>query len=109
MDYEYTDAHGALLQEGDRVKMAGWPWPGAAGHELREDYAHGVIVSISDPDGDADDEGRTIGIPPAVKVQFDDGDEDTFTGTWTARGWWDDENAPFEFEDIEKVEVKNES
>jgi len=30
----------------------------------------GTVVSISDWDGDADDDGRTIAIPPRVEVRF---------------------------------------
>lgn len=39
---------------------------------------HGKVVSISDADGDADDEGRPVFYPPQVYVRFFDGVEDSF-------------------------------
>lgn len=38
----------------------------------------GEVVEITEPDGDVDDDGRTIGISPRVVVMYDNGDMDTY-------------------------------
>lgn len=56
----------------------------------------GEVITISDPDGDIDDEGRAYGISPSVGVQFNDCD-DSFPCTCDYEGRWF-------CDDIEKVE-----
>lgn len=64
-EIEYQDAYGNSLKRGDRVRMRLHPT------DEPEPCDYGVITEIYDPDGDVDDEGRTIGIPPAIVVEFD--------------------------------------
>lgn len=64
-----------------------------------------TVTKITDPDGDVDDEGRTIGIPPYVHVELrtPNGvviEMDDLRTYWTAQGWWD-EDAPYKCDDIE--------
>jgi hypothetical protein len=118
MNETYVDAKGAEISKGDRVRMAGWPWEElplgerpvltVAGEPLSAAEASGTILSISDPDGDVGDEGRSIAIPPRITVRFDDGVEDRYPGHWLAAGPWD-EDAPYEFEDIEKITTEERS
>jgi len=61
---QVLDANGTLLAVGSRVRCG--------------DDA-GTVTQITDPDGDVVDYGRTVGINPEVKVDFDDGTEDSFT------------------------------
>jgi hypothetical protein len=107
----YTDANGLEINVGDCVKMAGWPWADVptsehtaltlAGEPLTPFEACGRVTAIDDPDGDVDDEGRSVAIPPRVSVRFDDGTTDRYSGHWL--GSWGDEDAPFEFEDLERI------
>jgi hypothetical protein len=65
----------------------------------------GEVVSISDPDGDVDDEGRLYGIDPRISVQWVDeakGSLEAFGTSWTAKGPWD-EGAPYQCDDLEVV------
>ena len=67
-----------------------------------------VVTQITDPDGDVDDEGRTIGIPPYVHVEWRDSlgtaqEKDQLRTYWTAQGWWD-EGAPYKCDDLEVVD-----
>jgi hypothetical protein len=80
------DWQGQQIKVGQRVKV---------GDE------RGIVVSISDPDGDVDSYGRTVGINPSIEVRFP-GDTERFGTTWTATGPWD-EDAPYECEDVEVV------
>lgn len=82
----YIDTNGVEFKVGDRVN---------------DGRGSGVVESVSDPDGDVDDEGRSITIPPRALVKFDDGEDDYFTSYWTAQGPWDDD-APWQFDDLEK-------
>ena len=108
----YVDANGVEIVAGDRIRMAGWPWADQPVLErpvltvglkpLTECEACGVIVRFEDPDGDVDDEtGRSIMIPAAIHVRFDDGTEDHYQGHWT--GGYMEDDAPWEFEDVEKI------
>lgn len=94
-DTEFIDSGGKPIKVGSRVRIYGYN-PASDEH----DTFHGVVVRTTDPDGDADEEGRPFGINPTLTVKFDDGDEDTFTASWTAQGWWD-ENAPYQCEDLD--------
>jgi hypothetical protein len=92
MSYEtiVEDADGKRLLVGSRVRC---------GDDL------GVVTAISDPDGDVDDYGRSVGINPKVSVDFDDGSEDSFTTFMHIRGWVDymREDLPFRCEDVELI------
>jgi hypothetical protein len=72
-----------------------------------------TVTKITDIDGDVDDEGRGIAIPPFVYVNLGDaplhddavaadGDEQGFRTYFTGQGWWD-EDAPFKCDDMEVV------
>jgi hypothetical protein len=63
------DGNGVELKVGMAVKV---------GDEAND---RGVITEVSEPDGDVDDYGRSIGINPAVSVQFPDCD-DRFVSFW---------------------------
>ena len=75
-----------------------------------------TVTHISDCDGDVDDEGRSLSIPPYVYVKpenegdaADLADHIATDGTygfrtyWTAHGWWD-EDAPYKTDDLEVAE-----
>ena len=57
-----------------------------------------TVTRITDPDGDVDDEGRSIAIPPYVHVTHE-GTEESWRTYFTGQGWWDDE-APFACDDL---------
>jgi hypothetical protein len=85
----HRDADGSLIEVGTRIAAASGTISDKNGMRTY-DIPGGVIKEISDPDGDVDDEGRTIGINPQVTVLYDDGEEDTYTtfydwqsGEWT--------------------------
>jgi hypothetical protein len=85
---EHIDANGKPLKVGSRVTVG--PEPGD----------QGTVVSISDLEGDVDDEGRSIAIMPRVYVRFDDGVEDDF-GTSNVGGWNYYEPLVFQCDDLE--------
>lgn len=93
-DITIVDDEGREIRAGERVRLAGWPRPGE--HDAAQ--AHGIVLCVTDPDGDVDDEGRSYGIPPQVEVRFDDGVEDSFRTTWLG-GFYED--APFRVDDVE--------
>lgn len=74
-----------------------------------------TVTRITDPDGDVDDDGRSIAIPPYIYVRLDgteipdtatglspDGEYANFRTYFTGRGWWD-EDAPFACDDLEVI------
>ena len=85
------DYHGNEIKKGDRVCIYGY--------SHREDF-RGTVQVITDPDGDADDWGRSIYIYPRVTVLFDDGQEDSFTTTFKGV---DVETGDFFCFDLEKM------
>jgi hypothetical protein len=85
-----VDVDGSEIEGGRRVHVTGSP-------DVR-----GTVTGITDPDGDVDDEGHTIGISPRVVVMFDDGEDDRFTTSYTGRG--PGEDAPWECEDLKVIE-----
>ena len=84
MSERHVDADGKEIVVGTRVKIVGWD-------------GVGVVVSISDPDGDVDDEGRAFGIAPKITVEWADGEE-TFETSYAGSGYSLDE--PWECEDL---------
>lgn len=94
--YNYVDAKGNTIKAGDRVRIVMPP--------MKVDFAtEGKVISISDPDGDTNDYGRVVAIPPQIEILFDDGDTDTYVMSWASTGWWD-ENAPFVTEEVEVID-----
>src|SRR5262245_53962406 len=91
-----VDCNEAEVKLGDEVKFGVEDGPA-------------VIVEISDPDGDYDDElERSVEIPPVVTVRFSDGlTEQAGTNNITRVTWGDYPDGPAEMiyqcEDIEKV------
>jgi hypothetical protein len=84
------DDEGRDLVVGARVRLYGADSP--------DDY--GVVVGVSDPDGDVRD-GVPVAISPYVRVRFDNGVEDSFLACSTAR--WYDEPPDYRCEDVEVV------
>lgn len=64
-EFDFVDAYGTPIAVGDRVRVSRMP----SEEPCPTDY--GVVTSLCEPEGDADDEGRPIGIPPSVEVDFD--------------------------------------
>lgn len=71
--YTYKDANGEEIHQDDRVVM---PDDGDC-------QDRGTIIAINEPEGDVDDEGRTIYHAPSIRVHFDNGDVESFAlDTW---------------------------
>ena len=85
-DPQHIDADGKPLAVGSRVAVG--PEPGD----------QGTVTSISDLDGDVDDEGRSIAIMPRVYVRFDDGVEDDFGTSNTSGSFY--EQMVFQCDDL---------
>jgi hypothetical protein len=49
----------------------------------------GKVILITDPDGDADEEGRMHAINPKVEVEWTNGDKEMLDTTSTHLGWED--------------------
>lgn len=94
---QVVDSKGNVLSVGDRIRCYGFD----PEKDKYENY-HGRITEISDIDGDVDDWGRSIMIPPYVYVTYLDGDQDHFI---TQQQDWGE--SPFLCEDIDKVEGGN--
>jgi hypothetical protein len=92
MSHQITDSDGMPLRVGQTVHC------GVPGSHDPEDYA--TVVSISDVDGDLDDEGRPVFFMPRVSVRYADGQTDDFATETTATGPWDRDNAPYECGDV---------
>ena len=60
----------------------------------------GTVTEISDPDGDVDDYGRSVGILPRVFVKYDDGTDDNYPCRWNATGPWDDHRDDYTCDDV---------
>lgn len=80
-----VDANEQPLAEGSRVRLVG----------TEDEF--GVVLYVSDPDGDMV-EGRMIGYPPTVRVRFDDGVEDSLPASSRAR--WYDEDPNYQCDDL---------
>ena len=63
LDDRILDYKGNVIKVGDKVVSDEGDGPEVA-----------VVIDISDWDGDADDYGQTIVIPPAVTIKFEDGE-----------------------------------
>jgi hypothetical protein len=83
---EFIDANGDKLVVGSRVSVGD---------------CLGTVRTITDADADVD-EGRMVYMPSRVIVDFDAGDSDSFTTTWTAKGPWDSD-APHQCDDLEVI------
>lgn len=60
MSERILDGLGNDLEVGSRVRLYGWK-----PERDERDSFHGVVLEISDPDGDVDDEGRGVSnLPP---------------------------------------------
>jgi hypothetical protein len=78
-----TDFDGRPVLVGSRVRY----W------EPLEDgsIALGTVTRIEDWDGDADDEGRPVAIPPTVYVAWDSGETESYrTCDWSMGSPWHD-------------------
>jgi len=85
MSERIVDADGREIVVGTRVKVAGF-----------DDV--GFVTSISDPDGDCNDEGRAFGIAPKVAVEWQDGSVEEFGTEYAGSGYRDDD--PWQCEDL---------
>lgn len=83
-DYgELTDFDGRRIEIGTRVRMYDYE----PGHpDYRSDnhsWYQGEVIDLGEWDGDCDDEGRSIQIPPYVTVRWNDGQSSEFpTSEW---------------------------
>lgn len=75
-----VDAHDQRLVVGSRTRPYTWNCTGIPG---------GTVTCITEPEGDVDDEGRSIGINPRITVLFDDGVKDDFNTSYQG-SWYDD-------------------
>ena len=91
------DSHGTAITVGARVIE--YPRDGV-GTGDGPPVEVGTVTAITEPDGDTDDEGRIVGIPPAVIVQYDDGTQERWVATWNATGPWDDHRTDYTCDDI---------
>ena len=66
-ELEIFDSHKNPIKVGSKVCISGYP----------KDI--GRVTEVSDWDGDIDDYGKPIGIPPRISVMFNDGTDDDFT------------------------------
>lgn len=64
-----VDRGGRPLVRGSRI-VAEDGWPG------------GVVVGVSDVEGDVDEDGRSVTCTPRVRVLLDDGGEEVFGTFW---------------------------
>jgi hypothetical protein len=87
-DYIHVDANETEIKVGDKVQFGDEDGPDSKG----------VIDHFTDPDGDVDDDGRSITINPDCHVKFEDGT------TETAGSFYERSKNHFMFEDIVKVE-----
>ena len=85
MSERCVDADGREIVVGTRVKVAEF-----------DDV--GFVTSISDPDGDCNDEGRAFGIAPKVAVEWQDGSVEEFGTEYAGSGFRDDD--PWQCEDL---------
>lgn len=69
---------------------------------------HGVVTLITDPDGDADDEGRAIAINPYVHVKYKDGSEEEFITSYSGAWYTPDIKWDYQCEDLEVQYMGNE-
>jgi hypothetical protein len=97
--YSYIDAKDQPIKEGDVVKIQ-------LVNEFGEptEYHLATVEMITDPDGDVNEYGRQIAIPPVLRVRYGDGDTEEFPFEWLATGWWDSENAPYKCSDVEVID-----
>jgi hypothetical protein len=94
------DANGKELKVGSLVRAVGY-------NSATDDPAmfHGKITSISDPDGDVDDHGRTVAYPPYITVLFDNGGEERYGAIMDDMAFFWDGDMPWECDDIELAAV----
>lgn len=81
-DYgELTDFDGRHIEIGTRVRV--WDYLPGDPHYGNHRMYHGTVTDLGEWDGDHDDEGRSIQIPPYVTVIWDDEDKMKFpTSEW---------------------------
>lgn len=89
LDYELRDFDGRLIKVGTSVRIFDFD-PTHPDFERPGAYV-GRVVEIEEWDGDVDDDGRSISIPPRVVVEWQDGSRDTYSSSeWefeTRRDW----------------------
>lgn len=100
MEEKVIDALGQTIEVGARVQVYGFS------KQVDDPQSSlGVVTNITELDGDVNDYGRPVAINPSVWVRFDDGSDDSFGTSWTAKGPGD-EDAPYQCDDLE-LEVKD--
>ena len=92
-DYDETvvDSAGNKFAVGDRVKVYGFD----PENDDPKDF-FGTVTHISEIDGDVDDYGRGIMIPPYVHVKMDNGEDEHYVS-------YSQSYEPFLCEDIDKL------
>jgi hypothetical protein len=90
---EVLDCNGNTIRVGARVL-----------DELSVDpitFGGGTVTEITEPDGDVDEYGRTVGISPYVTVTYDDGEMERYPTRWNATGPWDDHRDDYTCDDLQ--------
>jgi hypothetical protein len=72
------DYDGRLIDVGTRVRYYDYDPHHPDWSRSNDDRYIGTVVEITDWDGDCDDEGRSISIPPDVVVEFSDGSRESY-------------------------------
>lgn len=90
------DRNGAPITVGARVL----PYP-SSGAGIGTVTPGGVVLEITDPDGDVNEHGRPVARGPYVVVGYDDNSIEKWTATWNATGPWDDDRDDYTCDDVE--------
>jgi len=92
-DFEYRDFSGEKFSVGDRVRIVG----GGDDPKWR-----GRGVEIYDPEPLPWPTPNPVLVPPTVKILFDDGEEDEFSG-WRDVHWCHGRIEVYDFDDLERL------
>lgn len=71
--------------DGEEIEIGGTVFAEESGSRVLE----GKVILITDPEGDADEEGNAIAINPMVEVEWKDGVKEQFKSTSIHLGWED--------------------
>ena len=101
-DYTITDFSDHEIKVGTTVRM----WWDPKMEVQPGDGDFGVVTDLGEWEGDVDDEGRSIGIPPHVEVKWENGKKTHFvTSEWVWDRWYyDSEPVSGKVEELEVVE-----
>jgi hypothetical protein len=98
-----TDYEGRTIEIGKRVRICDFD-PTHPDYDNPQSY-YGIVTDLGEWDGDHDDEGRSISIPPYVTVLFEDGFKYKFITTeWDLSSCYDYKNGCWDEPENGKVE-----